>query len=48
MTRKTIGSRYFTAVASSLTEYMKPPSPTTQMTGRSGLAILAPMAAGTP
>ena len=40
-------SRYFTAVASSLTENMKPPSPTTATTARSGIATLAPMAAGT-
>jgi hypothetical protein len=46
-TRNTIGSRYFTAVASSATENMKPPSPATAMTGRFGRASLAPIAAGT-
>src|SRR5262245_1678084 len=47
ITRNPIGSRYFTAVASSLTENRKPPSPQTESTARPGLAICAPIAAGT-
>src|SRR3989337_2468865 len=45
-TRKSTPSPYFTAVASSLTEKRKPPSPTTATTWRSGQASLAPRAAG--
>jgi hypothetical protein len=46
-TRNTIGSWYFTAVASSFTLNMKPPSPIAASTASPGFAMCAPIAAGT-